>query len=177
MTSETDTVGEITIDPTARRCFLNGVEVALSGKEFGLLWYLVENHGRVITRDEIMEHVWEMAWHGSTKTLDMHICWLRRKLGDNAVDSSYITTIRGIGFRWDGPPMRKPIDPGEQAQQIADGIRQLGLRYPADVFPPNSNGGAMRYAFEEAARFAESFRPPVPTCPPTSNVDRGGKTR
>jgi DNA-binding response OmpR family regulator len=91
------------VDPEGRRVFLRGQEVQLTGKEFELLKALVANEGKVVSREKLMRDVWDSAWYGSTKTLDMHISVLRRKLGDDASQPSYITTIRGVGFRFDAP--------------------------------------------------------------------------
>ncbi len=91
------------IDPDGRRVFLRGEEVQLTGKEFELLRVLVANAGKVVSREKLMRDVWDSAWYGSTKTLDMHISVLRRKLGDDAASPRYITTIRGLGFRFDAP--------------------------------------------------------------------------
>ncbi|MGL4174640.1 MAG: response regulator transcription factor [Dermatophilaceae bacterium] len=93
----------VRIDPEGRRVFLGGEEVQLTGKEFELLRVLVANEGKVVSREKLMREVWDSAWYGSTKTLDMHISVLRRKLGDDAAHPSYITTIRGVGFRFDAP--------------------------------------------------------------------------
>ncbi|WP_404352820.1 response regulator transcription factor [Phycicoccus jejuensis] len=93
----------IDIDPDGRRVFLRGEEVQLTGKEFELLRVLVANEGKVVSREKLMRDVWDSAWYGSTKTLDMHISVLRRKLGDDAASPRYITTIRGLGFRFDSP--------------------------------------------------------------------------
>jgi DNA-binding response OmpR family regulator len=93
----------VRIDPEGRRVFLNGQEVQLTGKEFELLKVLVANQGKVVSREKLMRDVWDSAWYGSTKTLDMHISVLRRKLGDDASHPSYITTVRGVGFRFDAP--------------------------------------------------------------------------
>src|SRR5262252_967430 len=62
---------------------------------------LVNDAGKVVTREQIMREVWDSKWWGSTKTLDMHISWLRRKLGDDAHSPRYITTVRGVGFRFE----------------------------------------------------------------------------
>ena len=62
---------------------------------------LVREAGSVVTRDDLMREVWGAEWWGSTKTLDMHISWLRRKLGDDATDPRRITTVRGVGFRFE----------------------------------------------------------------------------
>ncbi|MGL4744370.1 MAG: response regulator transcription factor [Dermatophilaceae bacterium] len=93
----------VRIDPDGRRVFLHGEEVQLTGKEFELLRVLVANEGKVVSREKLMREVWDSTWFGSTKTLDMHISVLRRKLGDDAAHPSYITTIRGVGFRFDAP--------------------------------------------------------------------------
>ncbi|GGL29096.1 response regulator transcription factor [Phycicoccus endophyticus] len=93
----------VDIDPEGRRVFLRGEEVQLTGKEFELLRVLVANEGKVVSREKLMRDVWDSAWYGSTKTLDMHISVLRRKLGDDAASPRYITTIRGLGFRFDAP--------------------------------------------------------------------------
>lgn len=86
--------GEILVDRSSRRAWRDGVELALRPKEFDLLAVLVANAGRVMTRQRLMEEVWDTAWMGSTKTLDMHVLSLRRQLG-----SSAISTLRGVGYR------------------------------------------------------------------------------
>ena len=91
----------IRIDPEARRAWFKGEELALTVKEFEVLSVLVRECGRVVPRDRIMAEVWDTAWFGSTKTLDMHISVLRRKLGDDASNPRYISTVRGVGFRFD----------------------------------------------------------------------------
>ena len=83
--------------------FVREEEVQLTGKEFELLKLLVVNENKVVSREKLMRDIWDSAWYGSTKTLDMHISVLRRKLGDDAANPRYITTIRGVGFRFDAP--------------------------------------------------------------------------
>lgn len=95
----TITAGDVTVDVHARRVFLGGQEIALRAKEFDLLTLLVDNAGRVVTRDEAMSHVWDEHWHGSTKTLDVHIAALRQRLGESDSRASRITTLRGVGYR------------------------------------------------------------------------------
>ena len=73
----------------------------MTSKEFDLLRVLVRNEGKVVSRERLMRDVWDTAWFGSTKTLDMHISVLRRKLGDDAAQPRYIRTVRGVGFRFD----------------------------------------------------------------------------
>ncbi len=89
-------VGGVTVDASSRRVTVDGEEVALTPKEYDLLLVLMRRAGVVIPRDELMRDVWQTEWFGATKTLDMHISTLRRKLGDAG---SSITTVRGVGFR------------------------------------------------------------------------------
>ncbi len=91
----------VQIDTKSRRAWLHGDELQLTAKEFDLLRVLVRDVGRVVTREQLMNEVWETTWWSSTKTLDMHISWLRRKLGDDASHPRFITTIRGVGFRFE----------------------------------------------------------------------------
>ena len=95
-------VEEMRIDPGTRRAFLGEQELDLSLKEFDLLYELASNAGTVVSRDQLMTRVWDENWFGSTKTLDVHIGWLRRKLGDDANKPHWIETVRGIGFRFAG---------------------------------------------------------------------------
>jgi DNA-binding response OmpR family regulator len=100
-TSETSVAQGVRVDAEARRAWLGDTELELTTKEFDLLRLLVNDAGKVVTREQIMHEVWGDKWWGSTKTLDMHISWLRRKLGDDAQRPSYITTVRGVGFRFE----------------------------------------------------------------------------
>jgi DNA-binding response OmpR family regulator len=90
-------VAGVRVDPGARRAWRDGRELELSPKEFDLLALLVGRAGEAVPRDEIMTTVWDENWWGSTKTLDTHVGWLRRKLGDPPV----LTTVRGVGFRFE----------------------------------------------------------------------------
>ena len=96
-------VGGMTVDASMRRATLDGSEIALTRREFDLLALLVRNAGTVVTRERVMDEVWDTNWFGSTKTLDVHVSSLRRKLGDDAVDSRYLHTVRGVGFRFASP--------------------------------------------------------------------------
>jgi DNA-binding response OmpR family regulator len=87
------------IDPASRKASLDGEELELSRKEFDLLAEIAYASGDVIPRDELMSRVWDENWFGSTKTLDVHVGWLRKKLGDDASDPRWIETVRGVGFR------------------------------------------------------------------------------
>jgi DNA-binding response OmpR family regulator len=100
-TPETNVVQGVRVDGDARRAWIGDTELELTTKEFDLLSVLVSDAGKVVTREQIMREVWDSKWWGSTKTLDMHISWLRRKLGDDAHNPRYITTVRGVGFRFE----------------------------------------------------------------------------
>jgi DNA-binding response OmpR family regulator len=92
-------LGELAIDRDARRVWLAGRELDLTPKEFDLLSYLAEAPSQVRRREDIIAEVWDEHWWGPTKTLDVHVASLRRKLGDRA----WITTLRGVGYRFDPP--------------------------------------------------------------------------
>ena len=91
----------VRVDPDARRVLRDGDEVALTPKEFDLLTLLLANAGTVVRRERLMQEVWDENWFGSTKTLDVHMSALRRKLGDDGADPELITTVRGVGFRFE----------------------------------------------------------------------------
>lgn len=93
----------VRIDADGRRAWFNGEELQLTAKEFDLLRVLVRDQGKVVSREALMREVWETSWYGSTKTLDMHISLLRRKLGDDVAQPRYIATVRGMGFRFERP--------------------------------------------------------------------------
>jgi two-component system response regulator RegX3 len=95
----TQRLGPLAIDRSARRVLLDGVELDLTPKEFDLLVYLADSPGVVRTREDILARVWDENWWGPTKTLDVHIAALRRKLTGLVP----ITTLRGVGYRLDAP--------------------------------------------------------------------------
>ena len=99
-------VQDLRIDPAARRVWQGTDELELTRKEFDLLARLARDAGRVVTRESLMSDVWDMNWFGSTKTLNVHIGWLRRKLGDDPDDPVYIRTVRGVGFSLATDPRR-----------------------------------------------------------------------
>jgi two-component system, OmpR family, response regulator RegX3 len=101
-------VGEVVIDLGARRAWKGDEELSLTRKEFDLLARLARDAGRVVTRETLMSDVWDMNWFGSTKTLDVHVAWLRRKLGDDPLAPAYIHTVRGVGFRLADPREARP---------------------------------------------------------------------
>ncbi|OWY62604.1 DNA-binding response regulator [cyanobacterium TDX16] len=91
----TVTVGAITLDSRTRTVTVDGAEVPLTRKEHDLLAFLAEDPGAVRTRDDILRSVWDEHWYGPTKTLDVHVASLRKKLGD----PDLVETVRGVGFR------------------------------------------------------------------------------
>lgn len=91
-------LGRLTVDRDARRASIDGTEMALRPKEFDLLATLAAEAGTALSREHLMAEVWDEHWFGSTKTLDVHVAALRRKLGGDGGDSG-ITTLRGVGYR------------------------------------------------------------------------------
>jgi DNA-binding response OmpR family regulator len=97
--ADTVTAGDVRIDRAAHRVFLGHVELELTPKEFDLLSLLAAEAGRTVPRTRIMREVWDEHWWGSTRTLDMHVSALRRKLGDDPANPRRIVTVRSVGFR------------------------------------------------------------------------------
>ena len=93
-------IGPLRVDVASRRATLDGRELDFTRKEFDLLVRLVRDAGRVVTREDLMAEVWDENWFGPTKTLDVHVGWLRRKLGDDPAAPRFIHTVRGVGFRF-----------------------------------------------------------------------------
>ena len=114
-TETSPSTDQLRIDPEGRRAWFKDEELQLTAKEFDLLRVLVREQGKVVSREQLMREIWETAWFGSTKTLDMHISVLRRKLGDDATQPRYIATVRGVGFRFE----RRRTDPGCAASWCA----------------------------------------------------------
>jgi DNA-binding response OmpR family regulator len=92
-------IGPVTVDPRTRKVTVNGQEVPLTPKEFDILECLAADPGRVLTRQELLEHVWDAHWYGPSKVLDVHVAALRRKLGVDGL----IETVYGRGFRLAAP--------------------------------------------------------------------------
>jgi DNA-binding response OmpR family regulator len=88
---------DVRVDESSRRAWRGDRELDLSPKEYDLLALLVREAGHVVPRERIMDEVWDVNWFGSTKTLDMHVSWLRKKLGDPPL----IATVRRVGFRFE----------------------------------------------------------------------------
>jgi DNA-binding response OmpR family regulator len=93
-------IGAVELDPAARTATLNRESLELTRKEFDLLALLMGHAGSVVTRERLIDEVWDVNWFGSTKTLDVHVSGLRKKLGDDPTDPRYLHTVRGVGFRF-----------------------------------------------------------------------------
>jgi DNA-binding response OmpR family regulator len=96
-------VGGLEIDAAARRASVDGELLDLSPREFDLLRHLAEHPGEVVTKRELLTEVWNQPWGGSDKTVDVHLSWLRRKLGESAAEPRYLHTVRGVGVRLSAP--------------------------------------------------------------------------
>ena len=95
-------IGAIELDASARTATLDGEPLELTRKEFDLLALLMGQAGTVVSRERLIDEVWDVNWFGSTKTLDVHVSGLRKKLGDDSSDPRYLHTVRGVGFRFAG---------------------------------------------------------------------------
>lgn len=96
-------IGDLAVDTAARVATLGGNPLELSRKEFDLLAELSQHADQVVSREDLMASVWDANWFGSTKTLDVHIGWLRKKLGDDSAAPRYLHTVRGVGFKLTAP--------------------------------------------------------------------------
>jgi DNA-binding response OmpR family regulator len=97
-------VGGLVVDRSARAATLDGQPLDLTRMEFDLLAYLAGRAGRVVSKRQLMAEVWQQPYGGADKTVDVHLSWLRRKLGETAADPRYLQTVRGVGV--------KLVDPG-----------------------------------------------------------------
>jgi len=96
-------VGGLRLDVDAHVATLDGAPLDLSRREFDLLRYLALHAGQVVARRDLLTHVWRMPYGGADKTVDVHISWLRRKLGETAQQPRYIHTVRGVGVKLSAP--------------------------------------------------------------------------
>jgi DNA-binding response OmpR family regulator len=94
-------VQDVRLDPESRRVWRGAEEIALSRKEFDLVHALISRAGEIVTRDELMLEVWGTTFWTSSKTIDVHLGWVRRKFGDDSRRPRLITTIRGQGLRFE----------------------------------------------------------------------------
>lgn len=96
--------GRVEVDFERAEVLRAGVPIQLAGKELQLLRHLIEHRGRVLTREEILHHVWEYQPGVSSRTVDVHVAWLRQKLEENPAFPRYIITVRGSGYRFADVP-------------------------------------------------------------------------
>jgi DNA-binding response OmpR family regulator len=89
------TCGTVALDPLSRRVSVSGENIELTAKEFDLLECLLRNRGRVLTREELKEYVWDFSFDAQTKVVDLYVHYLRRKLGDKG---NIVETVRGVGY-------------------------------------------------------------------------------
>jgi two-component system, OmpR family, KDP operon response regulator KdpE len=101
--SATVSVGELRIDASTRQVTLCGLPVDLTPREFDLLSYLADRAGSVVSRRELLTQVWRQPYGSSDDTVDVHLSWLRRKLGESAQQPRYLHTVRGVGVRLAAP--------------------------------------------------------------------------
>lgn len=92
-------VGALVVDSAAREATLDGDPIQLSPKEFELLAYLAARSGEVVSKRQLLAEVWRQPWGGSDKTVDVHLSWLRKKLGESAAESRYLQTVHGVGIK------------------------------------------------------------------------------
>jgi DNA-binding response OmpR family regulator len=97
------TVGELIMDSAAREARLEGRVLDLAPKEFDLLLLLAERSGRVVSKREMLAQVWREPWGGSERTVDVHLSWLRKKLGESASEPRYLQTVHGVGIKLTAP--------------------------------------------------------------------------
>jgi DNA-binding response OmpR family regulator len=94
-------VGDLQIDPRGRRLLRNGGPVTVKPKEFDLLLFLARNPGQVFTREQLLDRVWGYEFGGGTRTVDVHIRWLREKIEPDPAHPIYLITSRGVGYKLD----------------------------------------------------------------------------
>ncbi|WP_061300737.1 response regulator transcription factor [Herbidospora cretacea] len=99
----TVTVGGLRVDPRGREAVLDGRTLDLTPREFDLLLYLASRAGHVVTKRELLIEVWQLPYGGTDKTVDVHLSWLRRKLGETAQEPRYLHTMRGVGVKLVSP--------------------------------------------------------------------------
>jgi two-component system KDP operon response regulator KdpE len=96
-------IGGLRLDPGARAVTLDGTALDLTPREFDLLHHLARKKGQVVTKRELLSEVWQVPYGGADKTVDVHLSWLRRKLGETAQEPRYLHTVRGVGIRLSEP--------------------------------------------------------------------------
>ncbi|HEX3027890.1 MAG TPA: response regulator transcription factor [Clostridia bacterium] len=99
--------GDLSIDCTRREVYKNGELIEMPLKEFELLKLLAQNKGRVLSRDQLLEKIWDYDYYGETRTVDVHVRYLRQKIEDDDNNPTYIETIRGIGYKFNDKGVKK----------------------------------------------------------------------
>ena len=97
--SRTIALGSLTIDPLGREVTLDGLILTLTRKEFDLLYYLASRPGEVVSKRDLLADVWHLPWGGGDRTVDVHVSWLRRKLGETAANPKFLHSVRGVGIK------------------------------------------------------------------------------
>ncbi|PSL00794.1 DNA-binding response OmpR family regulator [Murinocardiopsis flavida] len=97
-------VGGLRVDSATREASLDGTALDLTPKEFDLLHYLAARSGQVVSKKELLTEVWQVPYGGADKSVDVHLSWLRRKLGETAQSPRYLQTVRGVGVKLTAPP-------------------------------------------------------------------------
>ena len=96
-------IGKLRIDARGREVSIEGRTLTLTRKEFDLLYYLAQRQGEVVSKQELLSDVWQLPWGGGDRTVDVHLSWLRRKLGETAAEPIYLHSIRGVGVKLVSP--------------------------------------------------------------------------
>jgi len=97
-------VGGLWLDGEAHEAILDGIPLELSRREFDLLHYLAHRAGQVVPKRDLLTDVWRLPYGGADKTIDVHVSWLRRKMGETAQEPRYLYTVRGVGIKLAAPP-------------------------------------------------------------------------
>lgn len=92
-------IADLVIDPYGREVHLGGRPLTLTRKEFDLLLYLAQRPGQVVSKDNLLADVWHLPWGGGDRTVDVHVSWLRRKLGESAAEPRFLHSVRGVGVK------------------------------------------------------------------------------
>lgn len=96
-------IGGLVIDPRGREARLDGRVLVLTRKEFDVLYYLAQRKGEVVSKQVLLADVWQLPWGGGDRTVDVHLSWLRRKLGETAAEPVYLHSVRGVGVKLVSP--------------------------------------------------------------------------
>ena len=155
-------VGELRLDPAGAARRSPATEVELTRREFELLELLMREAGSVVTRERLIDEVWDVNWFGSTKTLDVHVSSLRRKLGEDSAAPRYIHTVRGVGFRLAGADELRGEPPRAAARRVRlrarPGDRRAGGAARAQPLEARRRGGQERGAGPGVAARRERVR-------------------